>query len=163
MIKQAAKILRQYSLDTSLLKFSSDDKFVKKVVSNIIHSCRSNLQRTSSTFNKNFNIQELHVTVSSLNLNKSPGSGGIHAPMIQSLKQIGKQRFLDNINDFWKRGRLPREGRKAFIISVKNPSKESTSRESYRPISLICISFIIMDKIILKSFNYYLNINNLLP
>ena len=155
--EQAANILRQNYQDMSKLNFSNDNKRFKKVVSNIIRSFRSNIQKASFIF-----IQELDVAISSLILNKSSGLDGIQAPMIYNLEQIGKQMFLDIINDSWTRGWLPREWRKAIIITVKDPSKKSTSPESYRPIALTCISCKIMEKMILKRLTYFLNIKNLL-
>ncbi|GFS90076.1 hypothetical protein TNCV_507661 [Trichonephila clavipes] len=50
--------------------------------------------------------------------------------MVKHLGDRGKQRLLEIFNLSWKLGRLPWEWKRAIIIPVEKPGKDSSSVES---------------------------------
>ncbi|GIY22807.1 uncharacterized protein CDAR_275811 [Caerostris darwini] len=100
-------------------------------------------------------MQELTTEINESSLNKSPGPDGVHGQMISNLGLPGRVRFLNIINDSWNSGKLAREWRRATAVPVRKPSKEASSPESYRAITLTCIACKVMEKMILKRLNVY--------
>ncbi|GBN54971.1 hypothetical protein AVEN_216339-1 [Araneus ventricosus] len=76
---------------------------------------------------------------------------------------IGKQKLLGIFNFSWRKGHLPQEWKKAIIIPIKKPNKNSCSPGDFRPIALICTTSKIMEKMVLIRLQFFLDKNNLLP
>ncbi|GFW72937.1 putative RNA-directed DNA polymerase from transposon BS [Trichonephila clavipes] len=101
------------------------------------HGCRSDTQRGTSIFNRDFRVNELETAIGDSCLNKSSGPDGIHSQMISHLGLSGRQRLLD-------------------ITNCSVP-------ESYRPIALTSIAYKIMEKMVLRRLTFHLHSHNLLP
>lgn len=96
-------------------------------------------------YNSDFTINELHDTLRKCK-GSSPGPDGVHYDMIKHLSHGKKLMLLQLINDIWtQRTNFPEEWRKAIIIPILKPNKESTSVESYRPIALTSCMCKIME------------------
>ncbi|GFY34975.1 hypothetical protein TNCV_155521 [Trichonephila clavipes] len=133
--EQAAELLGLPYQKISRLNFAVKDRNVKIRASRIVHGCRSDIQRGTSIFNRDFRVNELEAVISDTTLNKSPGPDSIHGRMIDHFGLSGRQRFLNIINCSWNKGQLPRDWR-ATIISTKKFGKTDGTSDSYRPIAL---------------------------
>ncbi|GFS99065.1 putative RNA-directed DNA polymerase from transposon BS [Trichonephila clavipes] len=98
-----------------------------------------------------------------MDLRKSPGPDGIHGFMIGHLEPHVMQKLLDILNFSWNISRLPRDRKRAVIIPILKPGKDTSSSASYRPIALTSFDCKLMERLVLARLNVHLNINGLLP
>ncbi|GFT18142.1 hypothetical protein TNCV_183071 [Trichonephila clavipes] len=89
------------------VNFTVEDRNIKIRTCHIVHGCRSDTQRGTSIFNRDFRVNELEAAIGDTCLNKSPGSDGIHGQIIDHLGLSGRQRFLNIINCSCNKGQLP--------------------------------------------------------
>ncbi|KAF8781935.1 LINE-1 retrotransposable element ORF2 protein like [Argiope bruennichi] len=160
--KSAANGLSAHYQMTGRFHFANEDKPILSKARNIIHGCRST-DLVDPTLTKQFPMRELLIALTFLDLNKSSGPDGLSGRLLEYLGSMGKQRLIDLFNLSWKKGRLPQEWKKAIIIPVKKPNKNSSSPEDFRPIALTCTTSKIMEKMILIRLQFFLNQNNLMP
>ncbi|GFX72096.1 probable RNA-directed DNA polymerase from transposon BS [Trichonephila clavipes] len=98
-----------------------------------------------------------------MDLRKSPGPDDIHGFMIGHLGPHGMQKLLDTFNFSLKIGRLPRDLKRAIIIPILKPEKDTSTSASYRLIALTSFVCKLMERLVLARLNVHLNINGLLP
>ncbi|GFT04608.1 putative RNA-directed DNA polymerase from transposon BS [Trichonephila clavipes] len=94
---------------------------------------------------------------------KFPGPDGIYGLMIDLLGPHGMQKLLDIFNFSWKIGRLPRDWKRAIIIPIPKPKKDTSTSASYRPIALTFFVCKFIERLVLARLNVHLNINSMLP
>ncbi|KAF8766379.1 putative RNA-directed DNA polymerase like protein [Argiope bruennichi] len=160
--KSAANGLAAHYQSTSRLHFTNEDKPILSKARNIVHGCRST-DLGDPTLTKQFSMRELLIALTFLDINKSPGPDGLSGRLLEYLGSMGKQKLIDLFNLSWKKGRLPQGWKKAIIIPVKKPNKNSSSPEDFRPIALTCTTSKVMEKMILIRLQFFLNQNNLMP
>ncbi|GFY04208.1 putative RNA-directed DNA polymerase from transposon BS [Trichonephila clavipes] len=90
--EQAADLLGLHYQKIIKLNFTVEDRNIKIRASRIIHGCRSDIQRGTSIFNRDFRVNELEAAIDDTSLNKSPGPGSIHED-IQNFAVDQKLRF----------------------------------------------------------------------
>ncbi|UYV85117.1 hypothetical protein LAZ67_X004619 [Cordylochernes scorpioides] len=105
---------------------------------------------------------ELDEALSHLDPTKAPGPGKITGPMLNNLSSNAKLKLLSIFNYSWSSSTLPKEWKHASIIPILKPGMPEDHPTNYRPISLTSIPCKIMEHMILKRLNFYLNLNNLL-
>ncbi|GFV65292.1 RNA-directed DNA polymerase from mobile element jockey [Trichonephila clavipes] len=91
------------------------------------------------------------------------GPDGIHEFMIGHLGPHGMQKLLDIFNFSWKIGRLPRDWKRAIIIPILKPGKDTSTSASNRPIALTSFVCKLMERLVLARLKFHLNIGGLLP
>ncbi|GFV09623.1 putative RNA-directed DNA polymerase from transposon BS [Trichonephila clavipes] len=96
-----------------------------------------------------------------MDLRKSRGPDGILGFMIGHLGPHGMQKLLDIFNFSWKIGRLPRDWKRAIIIPILKPGKDTSTSVSYRTIALTSFVSKLMERLVLARLNVHLNINGL--
>ncbi|GFS72494.1 putative RNA-directed DNA polymerase from transposon BS [Trichonephila clavipes] len=128
----------------------------------MIHNCRTSSSGNHIFINK-FTLRELNFALRAMDLRQSPGPDGIHGFMIGHLGPHGMQKHLDIFNFSSKIGRLPRDWKRAIIIPILKPGKDTSTSASYRPIALTSFVCKRMERLVLDRLNVHLNINSLLP
>ncbi|GFU36246.1 uncharacterized protein TNCV_558921 [Trichonephila clavipes] len=84
--EQAADLLGLHYQKISRLNFSVEDRNIKIRASRIVHGCRSDTHRGTSTFSRDFRVNELEAAIGDSScLNKSPRPDGILGQMIDHL------------------------------------------------------------------------------
>ncbi|GFV76773.1 probable RNA-directed DNA polymerase from transposon BS [Trichonephila clavipes] len=127
----------------------------------MIHNRRTSGPGNHIFINK-FTLRELNFALRAMDLRKSPGPDGIHGFMIGHLGPHDMQKLLDIFNFSWKIGRLPRDWKRAIIIPILKPGKDTSNSASYRPIALTSFDCKLMERLVLARLNVHLNINGLL-
>ncbi|KAE8295720.1 hypothetical protein D5F01_LYC06657 [Larimichthys crocea] len=91
--------------------------------------------------------QEMDLAIQHLKTGKAPGSDGIHP---EHLKHQGKK-ATDWLRSFFsaclQHSKLPKIWRRAKVITL--PNKPSDDPKGYRPISLLCVPFKLLECLIL--------------
>ena len=99
--------------------------------------------------------------LNNLNTTKSPGPDGLHPMILKNLAEVIAEPLCCIYNSTLLNGKLPSDWKKA-IISPRFKGGDRKKPESYRPISLTCISCKVLEKIITRRMHDYLDRYNLL-
>ncbi|GFW56652.1 RNA-directed DNA polymerase from mobile element jockey [Trichonephila clavipes] len=144
------------------LKFNQNDVILKNRSKRMIHNCRTSSFGNHIFINR-FTLSELNFALRAMDLRKSPDPDGIHGFMIGRLGPHDMQKLLDILIFSWKIGRLPHDWKRAIIIPILKPGKDTSTSASYRPIALTSFVCKLMERLVLARLNVHLNINGLLP
>ena len=112
-------------------------------------------------YNELFTANELSSNINDTK-NTAPGPDNIHNTIIKNLPEISKLCLLKIMNNIWTTGIFPDSWKKACIVPIPKPNKDHTNPSNYRPIALTSCLCKIMEKMINKRLNWYLETNNLL-
>ncbi|KAK9882925.1 hypothetical protein WA026_023813 [Henosepilachna vigintioctopunctata] len=92
----------------------------------------------------------------------SPGHDNLPYAFIRNLPNSGKLLLLDIYNRILSENVFPETWREATIIPILKPNKSKNDPKSYRPISLTCTMCKILEKIINKRLQWYIEKNDFL-
>lgn len=92
--------------------------------------------------------------------NTSPGKDDICYIMLKHLTDKSLIKLLEYYNNIWKAGKIPSEWKRAIVIPIEKPGKDSINPDGYRPISLTSHLSKIMERIIMERLSYYLERQN---
>ena len=93
---------------------------------------------------------------------KAPGPDKIHPEFIKHLGKKAQNSLLYYYNHIWKISVPVEWKKKAIIIPVLKPGKLADNIKHYRPISLTSSLSKVMEWIISRGLNWYLETNNLI-
>ncbi|GFU71305.1 putative RNA-directed DNA polymerase from transposon BS [Trichonephila clavipes] len=116
----------------------------------MIHNSRTSRSGNHIFINK-FTLRELNFALRAMDLRKSPSPDDIHGFMIAHLGPHGMQKLLDIFNFSWKIGRLLRDWKRAIIIPILKPGKDTSTSASNRPIALTTFVCKLMKRLVLSS------------
>ena len=93
-------------------------------------------------------IEELEAAIKKLKSGKSPGRDNIHQEFVihQSAKTTAW--LCSFITSCFRRSKLPKTWRRATVVALPKPNKPAHDPKSYRPISLLCVPFKILERLI---------------
>ncbi|XP_077073341.1 putative RNA-directed DNA polymerase from transposon X-element [Siphateles boraxobius] len=99
---------------------------------------------------KPFDPQELEAAMSMLKPGKAAGIDDVLAEMIQHLGPKAKTWLLEMLNSCMAEKVIPPVWRKAKTVAILKPGKDPSSPKSYRPISLLCITYKLYERLLLQ-------------
>ena len=103
--------------------------------------------------NKPFSLDELATGLSLLKPGKPAGLDDLLTEMLtylQHLDKKGKSWLLDMLNECTCTNYIPSKCRKAKVIAaIPKSGQDPSSQKSYRPISLLCITYKLYERLIL--------------
>ena len=82
--------------------------------------------------------------------------------MLKHLGTKAKELLLALYNKTWETGVIPSQWKLAIVIPVLKEDKDSCNIENYRPISLTSLVGKLMERMVLRRLNWYLEVNNVL-
>ena len=98
---------------------------------------------------KPFSLDELATGLSLLKPGKAAGLDDVLTEMLQHLGNKARYWLLDMLNEFTRTKHIPSIWRKAKVIAIPKHGKDPSSPKSYRPISLLCITYKLHERLIL--------------
>ncbi|XP_075167662.1 uncharacterized protein LOC142239777 [Haematobia irritans] len=120
-----------------------------------------NTVNNSEAYNEKFSLIELKSALRSCK-GSSPGPDNIRYEMIKNLEEASLQYLLNFYNLIWTHQVFPRNWGKSLVIPILKPGKDSTDKNSYRPISLTNCLCKLLERMVNKRLVWYLEKNNIL-
>ena len=103
--------------------------------------------------NRNFTIEEMLAAIKIIKQGKAPGPDGIHNEFLLHCGDNMTHWLTKLLNTCYHHTRIPKMWRRASVVSILKPGKPDTSPQSYRPISLLCTTYKLMERLILTRIN----------
>lgn len=100
-----------------------------------------------------FNIEELAKGIKVLKNNKAAGLDDMLCEQIKHLGPNALVWLLDMMNNILVSKKFPKLWRKSKVIAILKPGKDSSLPKSYRPISLLCHTYKLFERMILNRLN----------
>ena len=101
-----------------------------------------------ANLSSDFTVEELEAAIKKLKSGKAPGRGNIHPEFVihQSAKTTAW--LCSFFTSCYRRSKLPKTWRHATVVALPKPNKPAQDPKSYRPISLLCVPFKILKRLI---------------
>ena len=109
----------------------------------------------------NFSQREFTATLQHLKPGKAPGPDSIFPEVILHAGAALKSWLRDFISSCLRRLKIPKTWRRALVMAIPKPGKPVGDPKSYRPMSLLCVSYKILERLIYARVE--LLIDQLLP
>ena len=97
-----------------------------------------------------FSTEEVEKAIQSQKLGKSPGPDGMHPEFYHYLHENCISWLTTFYSTCLTLKRIPKIWRKAKVVAILKPHKPADVPTSYRPVSLLCIAFKVMERLILN-------------
>ena len=121
------------------------DKFLEK------HSLPRLNQEETENINRPNTSTEIETVIKIIPTNKSQGPDGFTGEFYQTLQEELTPILLKLFQNIAEGGKLPNSFYEATITLIRNPDKDVTKKENYRPISLMNTDTKILNKILAKN------------
>ncbi|KAM7289011.1 uncharacterized protein ISCGN_029148 [Ixodes scapularis] len=86
----------------------------------------------------------------------APGPDKVTMTMLRNLPDQSKEEYLKEINNVWATGKLPEEWKHSSVVPIPKPGKDKGSITNYRPISLTSCTCKVMERMVLKRIEWFL-------
>jgi ribonuclease HI len=159
--QKADAFVDEYARVNHLKRNQARDRAVKaetETYSGICGCCAGNKTDMCQPFTK----PELKRALWTLKTKKAPGPDGVSNEMLKWLGPRARNCLLDLINHSWASGEAPARFKKATIVPIAKPGKPPGLIGSYRPIALMSCVAKLMEKMVARRLNHWLETNGLL-
>ena len=96
----------------------------------------------------NFSQREFAAALQHLKPGKAPGTDSIFSELILHAGAALKSWLRDFISSCLRRLKIPKIWRRALVVAIPKPAKPVGDPKSYRPISLVCVPYKILERLI---------------
>lgn len=108
------------------------------------------INEENSVLGDTFLYEELEAAMKSLKNGKSAGLDNMYTEQIQHFGPAAKQWLLKLFNNVRSTLRLPKIWRKSKVVALLKPGKDPNLPSSYRPVSLLCHTYKLYERILLN-------------
>ena len=113
--------------------------------------CQDKLSQSKLT--SPFLMEDFLHGVKALKNNKAAGLDDMLCEQIKHFGEATLRWLLQMMNSILKTQKFPKLWRKSKVIAILKPGKDSTLPKSYRPISLLCHTYKLFERMILNRLN----------
>ena len=103
--------------------------------------------RGPSDFTRPFSMNDLCGAIKDMKNNKPAGLYDILCEQIKHLGSAALQWLLDMFNECMRTNSIPKIWRKSRVVALLKPCKDQASPKSYRPISLLCQTYKLFERL----------------
>ena len=103
-----------------------------------------------SYYTRPIELEELQKGIDSLKKNKAAGLDDIRTEQLKHLGPIAQRWLLNMFNHCLEHGNIPRIWRRTKVVATLKPGKNPSDPKSFRPISLLCHTYKLLERIILN-------------
>ena len=128
-------------------RFPDADKDVARLITQEVTSL-SRVASADSNLSGEFTADELSKAMSKLKPGKAPGRDNIHPEFVMHQSTITSSWLCAFFSSCYQRCKLPKIWRRASVIALPKPNKPAEDPKAYRPISLLCVPFKILERMI---------------
>ena len=128
---------------------NTNRKFTKAILKESDELKNKNTHSDHHHLENDITTLEVSSAIKSLKLGKAPGPDGIHNEFIKNCGTKLVHWLNEFLNICYRHIRIPKQWRHANVISILKPGKPETSPRSYRPISLLCTTYKLLERILL--------------
>ena len=147
---EVAKEIKQRGQHTPDHSF---EKKMRKEYQNIFRS----LPKTDSVITSPISEEDMSEAIKNIKNGNAAGIDGIYPDMITHLGPKAKEWLAIAMTDVIDKSRYPQEWKHARVIAILKPGKPATEPSSYRPISLLCCLYKLLERILLTRITPYVN------
>jgi len=101
-------------------------------------------------FCKKFTLMDLKMAMNSIKSGKAAGFDKIYPEFLLNCGLRTKKWLCYLFNHILKKGKVPNAFKKSIVSAVLKPGKDGSDVSHFRPISLLCIPFKILERLILN-------------
>ncbi|KAI0239735.1 putative RNA-directed DNA polymerase from transposon BS [Lamellibrachia satsuma] len=101
-------------------------------------------------FTRAFTADELDVGITALKKGKAPGLDNIQTELIKQLGPKARDWLLRFFNSCTASKKIPKLWRQAKVVAILKPRKDPSEAKSFRPISLLCHTYKLFERLILN-------------
>ena len=101
-------------------------------------------------FTRAFTADELDVGITALKKGKAPGLDDIQTELIKQLGPKARDWLLRFFNSCTASKKIPKLWRQAKVVAILKPGKDPSEAKSFRPISLLCHTYKLFERLILN-------------
>ena len=101
-------------------------------------------------FTRAFTAAELNIGIRVLKNGKAPGLDDIHMDLIKQFGPKARDWLLRYFNNSTETKEIPKIWRKAKLVTLLKPGKDPSVAKSFRPISLLCHTYKLFERLILN-------------
>lgn len=117
---------------------------------------------THEIMQKDITMYEMKAAIRKMKKKKAPGPDNITNEMLQHLGNLALKTLLDILNLSWRQGQVPQCWKEAIMMPILKRGKNKSKASSYRPISLTSSCCKLMERIINKRLQTYLESERIL-
>lgn len=110
---------------------------------------------TNNQYNLFFSLKEVEEAIQA-GANTTPGQDGISYKLLQHVGDDTLYEILALYNYVWESGTLPKSWKHAIVAPILKPGKDPSSPSAYRPIALTSVLCKVMERMVTKRLEYYL-------
>jgi retron-type reverse transcriptase len=107
-------------------------------------------QQDCTDLSKPFTHHELEIAMKSLKNGKAAGIDDLTVEQIKHLGPKARNWLLELYNTCLSSLKIPKAWRKSKVIALLKPGKDPSEAKSYRPISLLCHSYKLLERLLLN-------------
>ena len=151
-------------LGQSIARNSSSENYRREFQKHKTSSERSALRFRMSEnhyYNKRFSMMELRNSLNRAH-DTAVGPDDIHYQIIKNIPDIGLLTLLNIFNTIWEKESFPDIWRKAIVIPIPKPGKDSTNPTNYRPIALTSCLCKTLEHMVNNRLVFYLESNQII-
>uniref|UniRef100_H3AKN8 Reverse transcriptase domain-containing protein n=1 Tax=Latimeria chalumnae TaxID=7897 RepID=H3AKN8_LATCH len=108
-----------------------------------------NKLRIQSTMSDPFTLNELNAALSATKSGKAAGPDGVYPEFLKALGPKAKRWLTFFFSKVLATGKFPSIWREAKIIALLKQGKNASEASSYRPISLLCTCYKVLERLLL--------------
>src|SRR5436190_200869 len=116
-------------------------------------------QQQALEVSRPFTSEELETAVGQVHVGKAAGLDGMFPEFIKNFGPKAKTWLLTMFNDILASGVLPKAFKRSKVIAVLKPGKSPELVDSYRPISLLSVTYKLLERLIYNRISPILNEN----
>ena len=128
-------------------RFPGADKDFARLTSHEV-SALSRADSANANLSGRFSPTELRDAISKLKQGKAPGPDNIHPEFVNHQSEATSAWLCTFLSACLRKSKLPRMWRRATVIALLKPNKPPDDPKAYRPISLLCVPFKILERMI---------------